>query len=65
MDRARIKVSPVLEVCENCIWWCGDNSGMQGYCWYDPETTLITGRYEDCSQFLDRYLIIPLGEDNE
>jgi len=26
---------------------------------------LVIGRYEDCSQFLDRYLIIPTGEDNE
>lgn len=54
------------EVCDNCIWWKGDNTGMQGECMDSTsDIPLVIGRYEECSQFLDRYLIIPMGEDNE
>jgi len=62
----RIVSNKFREVCENCIWWDGDNSGMQGECGTtEAYTSVVTGRYEDCSQFLARYLYLPIGENNE
>ncbi len=54
------------EVCENCIWWRGDATGMQGDC-EEPgrdlaDTRLVIGRYEDCMQILVRHVNIPLPE---
>ena len=50
----------IMDNCEDCIWWQGDSSGMQGECCankqQDPDSVLITGRYEDCEAFLQRYL---------
>jgi hypothetical protein len=46
-----------IEVCQDCIWWNGDSSGMQGYCVEDHNMALITGRYEECINFLARYLL--------
>ena len=54
------------EVCENCIWWNSDGTGMQGVCeepGRDPgDTRLVTGRYEDCMQILVRHINIPFPE---
>ena len=54
------------EVCENCIWWRSDATGMQGDCeepGRDPaDTRLVIGRYEDCMQILVRHVNIPLPE---
>ena len=55
---------PLNEVCENCIWWDGDNSGMQGQC-NQADARLIVGRYEECVNFLARYLTIPTGETDD
>lgn len=58
-------MATVRDVCEDCIWWKGDNSGMQGECMDSmSDTPLVIGRYENCSQFLTRYLSIPIGEKN-
>ena len=53
-----------LEVCQDCIWWDGDNSGMQGQC-NQADARLIVGRYEECVNFLARYLTIPTGETDD
>jgi len=44
------------EVCQNCIWWLGDNSGDQGECLNDEadDSRLIMGRFEDCINILVR-----------
>lgn len=41
--------------CEDCVWWDGDATGMQGYC-NEPDGGMmtITGRYEECIRFLAR-----------
>ena len=44
------------EVCQNCIWWDGDSTGMQGQC-NQTDVRLIVGRYEECVNFLARDLI--------
>jgi hypothetical protein len=49
--------NPLEEVCQDCIWWRGENSGMLGECLHDPEVILIIGRYEECVNFLVRDLI--------
>ncbi len=46
----------VIEVCQNCIWWDGDSTGMQGQC-NQTDVRLIVGRYEECVNFLARDLI--------
>jgi hypothetical protein len=50
---------PNEEMCQNCIWWIGDSSGMQGQCTNGNDDTR-TGRYESCVSFLDR----DIGFDN-
>ncbi len=43
------------EMCQNCIWWMGDNSGEQGECLEDAEVRNIrTGRYESCVKVMVR-----------
>ena len=41
------------EVCQNCIWWLGDNSGYKGECTNaEGDKKLYVGRYESCESYL-------------
>ena len=43
------------EVCENCIYWIGDGSGMEGECTHDEgHAGDAIGRYESCVHMLGR-----------
>ncbi len=45
------------EICQNCIWWDGDNSGELGNCINeDGRNKLRIGRYESCVEHLAREL---------
>ncbi len=51
------------EMCQNCIWWVGDNSGDQGDC-IENTAELRTGRYESCVKVLIRDIdTTDTGED--
>tara|TARA_R110000787_G_scaffold1815_4_gene7724 strand:+ start:2379 stop:2558 length:180 start_codon:yes stop_codon:yes gene_type:complete len=48
----------INEVCENCIWWAGDNSAMQGQCeeGIEDDSSLTTGRHDSCEKYLARFI---------
>ncbi len=47
------------EQCQYCIWWLGDGRGEQGECTNgDGLTKTLTGRYENCMDYLARDLNI-------
>lgn len=47
-----------LSTCQDCIWWMGNATGMEGECTHESGTMItITGRYTtECISFLDREL---------
>lgn len=50
--------SNINEICENCIWWAGDNSAMQGQCeeGIEDDAIVMTSRTDSCEQYLARFI---------